>query len=65
MKNMPGPLAPPGNERPSRNITALSYSCTTFKIHSFFVFWICELKLYGLTFKHIVNEKGTVKNINA
>ena len=29
MKNMPGPLAPPFLRRPSRKITALSYSFTT------------------------------------
>ena len=29
----PGPLAPPGWRRPRRNITALSYSCTTCTIH--------------------------------
>ena len=28
---IPGPFAPPGNSRPSLNITALSYSCTTCK----------------------------------
>ena len=28
-KNQPGPLAPPLRSRPSLNITALSYSCTT------------------------------------
>ena len=28
-KNNPGPLAPPERSRPSRNMTALSYSCTT------------------------------------
>ena len=26
---VPGPLAPPGSSRPSRKMTALSYSCTT------------------------------------
>merc|ERR550517_714981 len=29
MKKIPGPLAPPLTRRPSRKITALSYSCTT------------------------------------
>jgi len=28
---LPGPLAPPDKRRPSRNMTALSYSCTTCK----------------------------------
>ena len=28
MKNTPGPLAPPDSRSPSRNITALSYSCS-------------------------------------
>ena len=28
---IPGPLDPPCRRRPSRNITALSYSCTTLK----------------------------------
>ena len=27
--HLPGPFAPPGRRRPSLNITALSYSCTT------------------------------------
>ena len=27
--SLPGPLAPPGRRRPSLNMTALSYSCTT------------------------------------
>ena len=27
--NLPGPLDPPFKSRPSLNITALSYSCTT------------------------------------
>lgn len=31
MKNSPGPLAPPFNKRPKRNITARSYSCTIYK----------------------------------
>merc|ERR1719203_1105933 len=30
-KKIPGPLDPPCRRRPSRNITALSYSCTTLK----------------------------------
>ena len=29
MKKIPGPLAPPFLSRPSRNMTDLSYSCTT------------------------------------
>ena len=28
---LPGPLEPPLNSLPSRNMTALSYSCTTYK----------------------------------
>lgn len=28
---IPGPLAPPCIRRPKRNITARSYSCTTYK----------------------------------
>lgn len=28
---LPGPLAPPESSLPRRNITALSYSCTTLK----------------------------------
>ena len=28
--NLPGPFAPPGNRRPKRNMTALSYSWTTY-----------------------------------
>jgi len=30
-RKLPGPLDPPWSSRPSRNITALSYSCTTLK----------------------------------
>ena len=30
IKNIPGPFAPPRTKRPKRNITARSYSCTTF-----------------------------------
>lgn len=32
--NQPGPFAPPGRRRPIRNITALSYSRTIWKIRS-------------------------------
>ena len=28
--DLPGPFAPPDKSRPNRNITALSYSCTTY-----------------------------------
>ena len=30
-RKLPGPLDPPWSSRPSRNMTALSYSCTTLK----------------------------------
>ena len=30
-KDLPGPLDPPSKRRPKRNMTALSYSCTTCK----------------------------------
>ena len=30
IKNIPGPFEPPLVKRPKRNITARSYSCTTF-----------------------------------
>jgi len=30
--NWPGPFAPPENNRPRRNITARSYSCTTYQL---------------------------------
>lgn len=32
--NLPGPRAPPGSIRPNLNITALSYSCTTFSFQN-------------------------------
>ena len=37
-KNNPGPLAPPDLKRPNRKTTALSYSCTTYKIINV-LFW--------------------------
>ena len=39
MKNMPGPLAPPFLRRPSRKITALSYSFTTWSRWLVFLSW--------------------------
>lgn len=33
---LPGPFAPPDNNRPKRNITARSYSCTTYNRFNLF-----------------------------
>ena len=44
MKNIPGPFAPPFSRRPSRNMTALSYSCTTCEQKNMSLFWFINLK---------------------
>ena len=47
MNNLPGPLAPPGRTRPSRNITALSYSVTIWNIkHIVFIFYFILQQYY-------------------
>jgi hypothetical protein len=53
---MPGPLAPPVRRRPKRKITALSYSCTTWKNCVCFLY---QIKIR--TLKHQNSENGRVR----